>query len=195
MVATAPAAPPVKLNIDSRSPSMGTNKARVVMTIFSDFECTFCKTFARDVFPRLKEKYVDKGLLKVYFRFLPLDVHQHAFAAAEAAAYANEQGMFWQMHDFLFDNQQTLNVGLFSGWLAGKHLDTVKFKTHLHNHTYKSKIEGDIFEAHRVGISVTPAIVINGKITLGSRSFDHFSKLIDEELANIPAEVVAETCN
>jgi protein-disulfide isomerase len=173
----------VKLNFDKASPQMGADGAKVVMTIFSDFECEFCKSFAKEILPKLKADYVDKGLLKVHFRFLPLDIHKNAFMAAEAAAYVNQQGKFWQMHDFLF-TQPSLNNKTISNWAASSGLDTNKLKTNLQNHTFKSQIDLDIAEANRVGITGTPAIVINGNVTLGSRPYDYFTDLIDKELAS-----------
>lgn len=172
----------VKLNFDKASPQMGSDNAKVVMTIFSDFECEFCKTFAKEILPKLKADYVDKGLLKVHFRFLPLDIHKNAVMAAEAATFVNEQGKFWEMHDFLFE-QSSLNKVTVSDWVAKNGLDTNKLKMNLQNHTYKNKIDQDISEANRVGITGTPAIVINGSITLGSRSYDYFTDLIATELA------------
>ncbi|MEO6522449.1 MAG: DsbA family protein [Mucilaginibacter sp.] len=173
----------VRLNFDKASPQIGADDARVVMTVFSDFECEFCKSFAKEILPKLKTDYIDKGLLKVHFRFLPLEIHQHAFMAAEAAAYVNQQGKFWQMHDFLF-NQPLLNNKIVSNWLANNGLDTNKLKTNLQNHTFKNQIDIDIAEATRVGITGTPAIVINGNVTLGSRQYDYFTDLIDKELAS-----------
>ena len=196
IAAAAPVAPKVNLNIDSASPNMGTRSAKVIMTIFSDFECEFCRVFAKDVLPKIKSNYVDKGLLKVYFRFLPLDIHKDAFMAAEAATYVNQQGKFWEMHDFLFDNQHKLNNTLITNWVAARHLDTVKFMDSLKGHTYKNKIDSDIAEAHRVGISGTPAIVVNGTVTLGAHSYAYFSDLIDKELAaNIHRNESAGACN
>jgi protein-disulfide isomerase len=196
IAAAAPAASKVNLNIDSASPNMGTQSAKVVMTIFSDFECEFCSVFAKDVLPKIKRNYVDKGLLKVYFRFLPLDIHKDAFMAAEAATYANQQGRFWEMHDFLFNNQHKLNNALIANWIATQHLDTLKLKASLKSHTYKNKIDSDIAEAHRVGISATPAIVVNGNVSLGAHSYAYFSDLIDKELAaNIHGNESAGACN
>lgn len=173
----------VNLNFDKTSPQIGADDAKVVMTIFSDFECEFCRSFANEVFPRLKADYIDKGLLKVYFRFLPLDIHKNAHVAAEAAAYANDHGKFWDMHDRLF-KQTSLNSNVIASCIAGNGLDTAQLNKHIKEHTYKNKIDNDISEANRAGITGTPAIVINGNVTMGSRPYGHFTDLIDKELAD-----------
>ncbi|MBW4888087.1 DsbA family protein [Mucilaginibacter sp. HMF5004] len=193
--AAAPVAAPVKLTFSKTSPAIGADSAKVIMTIFSDFECEFCKVFAREVFPQIKSKYVDKGLVKVYFRFLPLDIHQHAVLAAETGAYANETGKFWELHDIMFDNQRNLNISTLSKWVSSKQIDTVKFKAALQKHTYKNKIDEDIAEAHRVGITGTPAIVVNGNVTMGAMSVNYYSKLIEKELSGAQATNNAGACN
>jgi protein-disulfide isomerase len=52
--------------------------------------------------------YVDTGKVKYVWRDYPLDFHQNAEKAAEAAHCAGEQARFWEMHDRLFANQQNI---------------------------------------------------------------------------------------
>src|SRR5690606_16211535 len=94
-------------------PYMGSDTARVKLIVFSDFQCSYCKTFAVETLPKLEEEYVKTGLLQVHFRNLPLDIHSEAFMAAESAACANAEGKFWEMHDALFNNTEHLSKGYF----------------------------------------------------------------------------------
>jgi protein-disulfide isomerase len=185
----------IKIKPDSQSPTIGIEAATVTMTIFSDFECSFCKVFATDIFPRLKEKYVDKGLMQVQFRHLPLAIHKNATMAAEASACVNDQGKFWDLHDYLFKNQEKLSNSLINNWASNNNIDTGKLTGCIINHNYKTKVNNDMEEARRVGIQGTPAIIINGRVVMGARSFDYFADVIDEEIAKMPGRTAAETCN
>ncbi|MBD1385328.1 thioredoxin domain-containing protein [Mucilaginibacter rigui] len=185
----------IKINPDSRSPTMGTGTATVTMTIFSDFECSFCKVFATDIFPRLKKQYVDKGLMQVNFRHLPLAIHKNALMAAEASACINEQGKFWDLHDYLFKNQEKLNNNLINNWASDNNIDTAKLAGCIINHTYKTKVDKDIDEANSAGIQGTPAIIINGRMVMGAKPFEYFAEVIDKEIAKTPGRTAAETCN
>ena len=49
--------------------------------------------------------------VKVVFMQYPLPFHDKAEGAAVAALAAHQQGKFWEMHDLLFTNQQTLGDG------------------------------------------------------------------------------------
>ena len=56
----------------------------------------------------LKKKYGDK--IKVVFKNYPLPFHKDAKFAAQASLCAHEQNKFWEYHDLLFDNQQSLSA-------------------------------------------------------------------------------------
>lgn len=173
----------VKLPPDAAAPTLGSVNAKVVMTVFSDFECGYCKVFAQTILPRLKDDYVKTGKLRIVFRDLPLEMHEKAFGAAEAAACANEQGQFWQMHDYLFGNQQSLNERAFRKWANASRMDTSRYGMCLQRHTYHQAIETDMQAAQAVGIQGTPAIVVNNKMTMGIRPYEYFARAIDKELA------------
>src|SRR5215831_17910823 len=71
----------------------------VVVTEFSDFQCPYCKQ-AATVIDQVRKTYRER--VKVVFKQMPLQMHQHAFQAAQASVCASEQGKFWDYHDRLF---------------------------------------------------------------------------------------------
>ena len=81
---------------------MGDKQASVILILFSDFECPFCKEFQKKTIPKLKTKYIDKGLLCIYYKHFPLDFHEGAFPAAKAAYAASLQGKFGKWQIFLY---------------------------------------------------------------------------------------------
>lgn len=172
----------VKLDFNPQDPSAGSNSAPVKMVIFSDFECGYCKMFAEETFPKIKSKYVDKGLIEVFYRDLPLDLHSKAFVAAEAGACANDQNKFWEIHDIFFNNETSLDDNFITAAAKKLSLDMNKFNACLKTHKFKSEIEKDMGEAASIGITGTPTIVINGKVVIGSQPYEQFSEIIDNEL-------------
>jgi len=93
------AEPRLPADSDSSSPALGGSNAAVTLTMFSDFECPYCKA-AVDTIHKLRAEYPNK--LKIVYKSLPLESHPHAFAAAQAAYCAGEQRRFWEFHDTLF---------------------------------------------------------------------------------------------
>jgi protein-disulfide isomerase len=88
---------------------MGNASAPVQILEFADFECPACGSFATLTEPDVRKRLVQTG--QVSFRFLdfPLPIHRNTWDASMAAACANEQGKFWEMHDQIFATQDQWN--------------------------------------------------------------------------------------
>ena len=88
------------------APSKGRADAPLVMVVFSDFQCPFCKR-VEPTLAELEKHYGKK--LRVVWKNYPLPFHPDAEPAAEAAMAADAQGKFWPMHDKLFENNTALD--------------------------------------------------------------------------------------
>src|SRR4030042_1074793 len=100
-----PAGPRADVSADD-DPVLGDVNAPVTLIEFSDFQCPYCLTFWREVFPQLKSTYIDTGKVRFVYRDYPLPFHAMAQTYAEAAQCANEPGKYWEMHDQLFTKQE-----------------------------------------------------------------------------------------
>ena len=175
------------------SPSKGPAKAKVVMEIFSDFQCPFCKR----VEPTLKEveqAYGDK--IRIVWRHKPLPMHKDAPLASEAAQEVYKQkgnDAFWKMHDTMFDKQgspDALSRASLESYAEPLGVDMTKFKKALDDHTNKAFVDSESAIADKAGISGTPAFVIgsisdkqlNGYFISGAQPFSKFKKAIDMAL-------------
>src|SRR5262249_14890669 len=102
-------APVVTINVHGES-FKGESGAQVAIIEYSDFQCPFCGTYSREIYPRIMERHVKKGKVQHSVGALPLPMHPNALTAALAARCAGEQGKFWEMHDSLFANQAALDA-------------------------------------------------------------------------------------
>jgi protein-disulfide isomerase len=151
---------PVQLNI-ANAPVKGSATAKVVLIEYSDFECPYCGRYAQTAFPELQRQFIDTGKVKYVFRNLPLEqIHKAAPKAAEAAECAYEQGRFWEFHDRLFANQQSLALSDLSGHAKAVGLDLPKFQSCLIEGKMATRIAGDLAEAARFELTGTPAFLI-----------------------------------
>lgn len=90
-------------------PVLGKESAKVTLIEFSDYQCPFCGRFFTQTEGQLKSEYIDKGLVKFYYRDFPLpQIHPGAQKAAEAARCAGDQNKYWEYHDLIFQNQQNI---------------------------------------------------------------------------------------
>jgi hypothetical protein len=49
----------------------GDSRARVAIIEYSDFDCSFCSKYVRDVYPRIEKEYIQSGKLKYFFETCP----------------------------------------------------------------------------------------------------------------------------
>lgn len=145
-------------------PSMKEGSPGVVLVEVSDFECPYCGQGAREVMPKVHEKYVRTGKVELIFLDLPLEMHPHAFQAAEAAACAGEQKKFWEMHDVLFANQRALAPDQLPGYAEKLGLDVAAFQKCVSSGQQEGAIREDMKAARDLGINGTPAYLIGRRI-------------------------------
>jgi len=92
------------------------------------------------------------------------------------------QGKFWEMHDAIFENQRDLEPATFERYAKEIGLDVDKFKKDLDSKPLKDRIDGDLSQARKLGVSGTPAFFINGRYLSGAQPVSSFKRLIDEAL-------------
>ncbi len=166
-------------------PSKGPADAALVMVVFSDFQCPFCKR-VEPTLADLEKHY--GGKLRVVWKNYPLPFHADALPAAEAAMAADAQGKFWQMHDILFANNTALDRASLERYAAQIGLDVARFKADLDARRWKPRIEADTKEGTDLGVNGTPAVFINGRKIAGAYPLETFQKVADQELAKAVPE-------
>jgi protein-disulfide isomerase len=168
----------------SNSPFRGGAAAPVVIHQFSDFQCPFCKR-VEPTLDQVLEEYGSR--VKIVWRHKPLPMHKDAALAAEAAQEAHSQrgnAGFIRYHKILFENQTALERDDLERYAEQMALDMVKFRQALDTHKHKAFVDSEIAASDRVGISGTPAFVINGYYLSGAQPFPKFKKAIDRALAD-----------
>ena len=165
----------------------GSTDAPVTMIVFSDFECPFCAR-AYETFVEVEETYGDS--LQIIFKNYPLSFHQYAQKAAEAGECANDQGMFWEMHDMMFENAGALTVDDLKSYASAIGLDTDTFNACLDSDEKADEVTADMNEGIALGISGTPTFIINGEMLVGAQPYEAFETAILSALDSV--EVVEE---
>ena len=134
------------------------------------------------LFEQVLDKYPDS--VKIVFKHYPLPFHKQALPAALASMAAWEQGKFWEYHDELFLQQNSLSSDKYLEIAQNMGLDLKIFSLDMMRPSIRKKIEQDISDAKKAGVTGTPTIFVNGR-KLKKRDFDTISKLIDNERAKL----------
>jgi len=168
-------------------PVMGDKNAKVKVVEFADFQCPFCKQWFSEVEPSLIKDYVKTGKVAFYWRDYPF-LGQESNLSANAARCANEQGKFWEFHDYLYDHQGQENSGAFSAdnlkqFGASLGLNVDQFNNCVDSNKYNTDATKDMSDGQKAGVSGTPTIFINGISIVGAQPYSAFKTIIDQELA------------
>jgi protein-disulfide isomerase len=133
------------------------------------------------VLDRIRETYPEE--VRVLYKHFPV-VSEASWRAAIAAAAAQRQGRFWEMHDLLFELRgQPLTEPLLRGRLRDLGIDADRFSADLRSPEVEAVVRADLAEADRIGLSETPAFFVNGRYLRGAQSFEALRRVIDRELA------------
>lgn len=170
-------------------PVRGNPSAPVVLIEFSDFECPFCKKHDDETFDRIDRDLVATGKIRYAFRHLPLEMHKHAYPAAQAAECARIQGRFWEMRRHLFAHQAELGQAMWFRDAGSLGLNERLFHECVRA-PHVQRLRADQAEAARVGARATPTFVVGfsqDKASVkvlrrleGAQSFDVFRDVIDK---------------
>ena len=164
----------------SGSPFKGPADAPVTLTLFTDFECPYC----RQIIPLLEEVLQkNPKTVKLSFKNLPLKFHKQAEPSAKAALAAHEQGKFWPFHDRLFAEQK-ISEDIIKKIAQDIKLDMAQFEKDRESPQVQSKLQKDILDAQTAGVTGTPTVFINGR-TPRQRTPDGFQAIIDDELEKL----------
>lgn len=184
------AAPGVDINSAGGAghfPVQGKSDAKVTLIEFADFRCPYCAQFFNQTEPQIIQNYVDTGKVKYAFRDFAF-LGPASVTAANAAECANDQGKFWEFYNYLYKNQPSesdtsmYNTNTLSKAAVSLGMDAAKFKTCLDGKVDDAKVQQDLADGQKAGVSGTPAFFINGTFINGAEPYSVFQKTIDAAL-------------
>lgn len=163
----------------------GDKNTPLTIVEFSDYQCPYCAKFYQQTLPSIEEQYIKTGKVKLIYRDFPLDIHENAQKAAEAAECAGEQNKYYEMHDKLFESGVAGGITSFKQYAKEIGLDTAKFNQCLDSGAMVGEVQKDLSDGKQLGVSGTPAFFINGQMLTGAQPFSTFQQVIEQELAKI----------
>jgi protein-disulfide isomerase len=178
----------------AESPSRGQRDAKVTLVEFTDFQCPFCGAYARQTYPRIIDEYVKPGKVRYVSRNFPLESHPLAHKAAEAAACADDQGKFWELHDRFFVNQDKLAAADVAEHANAIGASARDLQRCIENGKYAARVDSDMRDGRDMRVGGTPTFFIGYtnpgdpsriravRSIIGSAPYSEFQKAIAEAL-------------
>ena len=162
----------------------GNFDAKIKLIVFESLTCSHCAKFHENIYPELKEKYIDTGLASIEFKSFPLDI---AALNASKVAHCKNDGKSEILH-FLFNNQNK--------WIKGNNIEELnsnlkelvnnkKFGIDFNKCIDNKKIEDYVLEDRIEGvkkfkINATPTIIINDKKFDKPLTFKNLKKFLEK---------------
>jgi len=180
---------------------LGSPSAKLEVTEFGDYECPQCGRFATLTEPDVRSRLVNTGIIRYRFIDYPLPMHANTWNASRAAACADEQGKFWEMHDAIFQNQDRWNgeatsnpdkvLKAVGAQIPGINKDSLD--NCIDTKQTQAKVQAHYQLAMARKVQATPTFYFGDKQVEGFLSYDDFKAMTDSALAAIAANPPKDT--
>ena len=164
--------------------TVGNKDAKITIIAFESLTCSHCANFHKNVYPQLKEEYLDTGLAKIEFRHFPLDVA--AFNAAKITQCNYDKGL--EILESLYSNQQK--------WVKGNNASeandnlkkfieeqgiNIDFKRCITDKRIEDFVLNDRIEGSKeFKVNATPTIIINNEKFEKSLNYKNLKKSLEK---------------
>ena len=162
----------------------GNPDTKVKLMVFESLTCSHCANFHKNIYPKLKEDFIDKGLISIEFKSFPLDII--AFNATKLAHCRND-GDPEILHYFYLNQDK---------WIKGKNeveanqaikkfIDATEYNIDFDKCLSDKQIEDHILEDRIEGVKkyevkATPTVIINGKKFENHSNYKKLKKYIEK---------------
>ena len=164
--------------------TVGNKDAKITIIAFESLTCSHCANFHKDVYPQLKEEFLDKGIVRIEFRHFPLDIA--AFNASKISQCKNDGNT--DILESLYANQQK--------WVKGSSIEeanenlqkflknagfTIDFDSCVNNKEIEDFVLNDRIDgAKNFKVNATPTIIINNEKFEKPLNFKNLKKALEK---------------
>jgi len=172
----------LKVPVTDRDHIQGDPAATVTLVEYGDYQCPYCGEAHSMI--KLLQQYFGKDLRFVFRNFPLTQIHPEAEPAAETAEFAGASGRFWEAHDALYENQQSLGPQLYATIAQSLGLSEADLAQALTEGRYGPKIDAELNGGMRSGVNGTPTFFVNGERHQGAYDLGSLGAAIETHRRN-----------
>ena len=171
------------------SPILGDPSAPITIVEFGDYQCHQCYNWFHNTKPAIVEDYIETGKVNLVFVDLAF-LGRDSPIAAQASYCAEDQEMYWEYHDTLYNFQDSkidggwANSERLKAFASSLELDMDLFNSCLDSGKYSKRVQYNIQQARDHGVRGTPGFFIvgpDGQEQLGgAQPFSVFKQVLDK---------------
>ena len=162
----------------------GEESAKITIIAYESLTCGHCANFHKDVYPKLKKDFIDKGLVRIEFRHFPLDLA--AFNASKIAQCNNDGSS--SIMNILYSGQKKWArgktpeeaTGYLKKFLEGENVN-VNFEKCLSDKAIEDYVLNDRIDGvKKFEVNATPTIIINDKKFDKALNYKNLKKYLEK---------------
>lgn len=168
-------------------PNFGTPGAQVVLVLFSDFQCPYCKEEAKMLRTNVLSTYPKQ--VRLYFKDLPLEaIHPWAKPAAIAGrcVFKQNPAAFWDYHDWIYEHQSEITADNLKtkvlDFAKGKEIEPLQLSRCMDTKATEAEVNKSMAEAAALRVNSTPTLFVNGRRLPSQVAWPDLRQIIDTEI-------------
>jgi protein-disulfide isomerase len=173
--------------IELENPSLGDSEAPQLL-VFEDLGCPSCANYNQQIFPNVKEDYIDTGKVQYIFYDLVLPANTYskeAHQCARAVQDVEDESSMWDFKAYVFENQNRLDWDLLEEAAETVSNNVDEIITKAENKRYQAVIDENGNYAEELGIPGTPGFYMNETVFDGFRTYSGLASQIDRQLGQL----------
>lgn len=170
-------------------PSFGTPGAPVVIVLFTDFQCPYCKLEAKMLRDNLLSAFPKQ--VRVYFKDYPLEsLHPWAKMASIAGrcVFRQKPAAFWDYHDWVYAHQEEITADNFKSKVMEfaktkeNDIDTLQLSRCMETRATEAEVNKNMAEGKALQVYQTPTMFLNGRRLTGQMEWPNLRQIIESEI-------------
>ena len=154
--------------------SYGPEDAALVVDVYLDYQCPYSRDYLRTAFPKLAQM-AEAGELRLAIHDYPLQFHENAMPAAQAARCSAGEGKYQEYVMALIEDPDEVDIEGAAGEIG---LDWDSLMVCMKEQA--NVVISDFEAGEGAGITATPTTVINGRAIAGALPWEVFERLFEE---------------
>ncbi len=177
---------PTDISIENE-PVIGDENASVTIVEFGDYQCPACNQFEQQIYPQIKEDYIETGKAKMVWKDYPLTaIHDWAQPAAETMQCVYQEGgneAFWNVKETVFRKQGQLSLNN-----VREEIKSYAEEENVSDEALQScqnpgaEVNRDKSQGRSSGVTGTPTVFVNGEKVQNSMNYGAIKAKIEQEL-------------
>lgn len=170
------------------APHIGNADAPVVMAMWGDFQCGYCKKFELETLPQIVEAYVNTGKVKVVmFDFPFLSENSLTAATYNHAVWKLYPARYLSWRKAMFEAQgpgfgDAASIDKLNASIPGLDAAKISADVKANRDAYVARASTEKAEGQKQGINSTPSVVIGSELIVGAFPYPRFEAALDDLL-------------